>query len=72
MDAHRHQALTVDIEQGIVRIDSAKERRREIVARLASLGYPETGTAEGVRAATAKAKSFVSCAIGRMSGTDND
>lgn len=64
--------VSVDIEQGVVRIDSTEERRQEIVARLARLGYPETGTAEGIDAATAKAKSFVSCAIGRMSGTDND
>ena len=64
--------VSVDIEQGVVRIDSTEEQRQEIVARLASLGYPETGTAEGIEAATAKAKSFVSCAIGRMSGTDND
>jgi len=64
--------VSVDIEQGVVRIDASEARRQEIVAGLASLGYPETGTAEGIEAATAKAKSFVSCAIGRMRGTDND
>ncbi len=62
--------VSVDIEQGIVRVDTTGERRQEIVARLAKLGYPETGSAEGIEAASAKAKSFVSCAIGRMSGTD--
>ena len=64
--------VSVDIENGVVRIESSQEKREEIVARLVKLGYPETGTTAGVGAATAKAKSFVSCAIGRMGGTDND
>jgi copper chaperone len=64
--------VSVDIENGLVTIDSAVEQRPEIVARLAKLGYPESGTTDGFEKATAKAKSFVSCAIGRMSSTDND
>jgi copper chaperone len=31
------------------------------------MGYPESGSVEGMKAATAKAKSFVSCAIGKVS-----
>jgi len=34
---------------------------------LQELGYPERGTASGIGSAAAKAKSFVSCAIGRVS-----
>jgi hypothetical protein len=30
----------------------------------------ESGNAEGIAAAKAKAKSFVSCAVGRISGED--
>jgi copper chaperone len=30
------------------------------------MGYPEVGSVEGMKAAAAKAKSFVSCAIGRI------
>ena len=36
------------------------------VEKLRSMGYPETGTAQGLGAAVADAKSFVSCAIGRL------
>ena len=32
-----------------------------------TLGYPESGTAEGLKAAKARAKSFVSCAVGKIS-----
>jgi copper chaperone len=59
--------VSVDVENGIVTIDSADDQRSGIVARLAQLGYPESGSTEGLEKATAKAKSFVSCAIGRMS-----
>jgi len=56
----------VDIENGVVRISAADSTRDEIAQLLLTLGYPETGTAEGLKAAKAKAKSFVSCAVGRM------
>jgi len=56
----------VDIENGIVSISGDESSRDEATQLLLSLGYPETGTAEGLKAATAKAKSFVSCAVGRM------
>lgn len=35
--------------------------------KLAALGYPETGTAEGLGKVLGVAKSYVSCAIGKMS-----
>ena len=57
----------VDIENGIVKIDAADGLRETLAAILLKHGYPETGTAEGMAAAKAKAKSFVSCAVGRMS-----
>ena len=41
--------------------------RSQILAQLLKMGYPETGSVEGLKAAGAKAKSFVSCAVGRMS-----
>ena len=58
--------VEVDVDQGAVRIDGNPMRRPEAVAALAGMGYPETGSVEGVRAAAAKAKSFVSCAVGRI------
>lgn len=64
------QSVSVDIASGQVSIEGDEHHRAEIAARLLSLGYPESGTAEGIRAAAAKAKSFVSCAIGRIEKSD--
>jgi copper chaperone len=58
--------VTVDVEQGVVSIAAPPEQRNEIAARLRSLGYPEAGSVAGLQGAGAKARSFVSCAIGRM------
>ena len=62
----RVEAVEVDIEQGLVVIDSKDEARDDYSAALLKMGYPETGTAEGLAAAKAKAKSFVSCAVGKV------
>lgn len=62
--------VRVDIEQGVVSIEAAPEQRDEVAARLKSLGYPQAGTARGLQNATAKARSFVSCAVGRMSSDE--
>ncbi|MGF1642071.1 MAG: heavy-metal-associated domain-containing protein [Thiotrichales bacterium] len=65
----RIKAVDVDIEHGLVKLDASDEEpRHDAVARLYKMGYPQTGSVEGIAAAAAKAKSFVSCAIGRMSG----
>jgi len=58
--------IEVNIEQGIITIDVDDIRRDEVVKVLLDLGYPETGSVEGFDSAKAKAKSFVSCAIGKM------
>ena len=60
------QEVTVDVEKGTVTIDGDENHREAVTAMLLQLGYPESGTAEGIAAAKAKAKSFVSCAVGRM------
>jgi len=59
--------VSVDIEAGRVSVEAAEDSREQLVKTLLHSGYPEKGTAEGIKAAKAKAKSFVSCAIGRMS-----
>ena len=56
----------VDIENGVVTITGDESSKAEVAQLLLKLGYPEKGTAEGLKAATAKAKSFVSCAVGRI------
>ena len=59
--------VSVDIEAGRVSVNAADDSREQLVKTLLQSGYPEKGTAEGVKAAKAKAKSFVSCAIGKIS-----
>ena len=48
-------------------VEATEDLRAEAAAILAKIGYPEKGSVEGMRAAAAAAKSFVSCAIGRLS-----
>lgn len=52
--------LTLDV------IEDSQTVRDEICQVLLKMGYPEKGSVEGLKAAGAKAKSFVSCAIGKM------
>lgn len=57
----------VDIEAGKVTCEIASELLIEQVKQqLVKQGYPESGTLEGLGAMGAKAKSYVSCAIGKM------
>ena len=57
------QEVTVDVENSIVTIDSENADLVEIKEKLSKLGYPEVGDKNTV---LHKAKSFVSCAVGRM------
>lgn len=59
-------SVDVDIEAGKVTIEGNPGERQAIAQKLAQLGYPEVGSVEGMKAAAAKAKSFVSCTIGRI------
>ncbi len=60
----------LDPASGHLEVDAAAEQRSDIAARLKHLGYPEQGTVEGIAAMAASAKSFVSCAVGRIGGED--
>jgi copper chaperone len=59
--------VTVDIEKGDIQVQGDESARPAVTKRLLELGYPESGAVSGLGSAAAKAKSFVSCAIGRMS-----
>jgi copper chaperone len=59
-------SVSVDIETGRVTVTTDVDDRERLVAALLKNGYPEKGSAEGLQAAKAKAKSFVSCAIGKL------
>ena len=58
--------INVDIEQGTINIDLDDSKKNELIGVLLDLGYPETDSVHGFDSAKAKAKSFVSCAIGTM------
>ncbi|MFM2400026.1 MAG: hypothetical protein RL341_2183 [Pseudomonadota bacterium] len=60
-------AVQVDVEHGQVSFEAADTARAEAVHKLQQLGYPEAGSTHGIAAAAASAKSYVSCAIGKVS-----
>lgn len=67
------KTVEVDIETGTVvcATENANEEIEEQIAQqLLSMGYPPVGSVEGLQAAGAKAKSFVSCAVGKMNKDD--
>ena len=55
--------VEIDIEKSIVSITSEEGSLEEIKLKLSKLGYPEVGDKNTV---LHKAKSFVSCAVGRI------
>ena len=59
--------VEVDQESKTVKFSGEDSARAQVVEKLRSMGYPEKGILEGLSAGVANAKSFVSCAIGRMS-----
>lgn len=60
------EAVEVDIEGQAVTITSTQDIRADAVKTLFELGYPERGSVAGLTALQEKARSVVSCAIGRM------
>lgn len=63
---HVNEVL-IDVEKGSVTIDTEDSDSRDtLVTKLLELGYPEQDSVEGLSSVKAKAKSFVSCAIGRL------
>jgi copper chaperone len=64
--------VDVDVEQGEVHVEGNPEWRNQVALALAKMGYPEVGSVDGMKAAAAKAKSFVSCAIGRIDIASGD
>jgi copper chaperone len=63
---------SVDVERGCVIVVGDIARRAVVAERLQQLGYPEVGSVTGLTSAKAKAKSFVSCAVGRFSDSSPD
>ena len=60
--------VTIDVESSVVSIDSNESSALKLVKqKLSSMGYPEVGDSNTV---LHKAKSFVSCATGKMSSEE--
>lgn len=59
-------AVTVDRERQTVNVVADAALRSAVTDKLRAMGYPEKGSVSGLNAGLANAKSFVSCAIGRM------
>jgi copper chaperone len=59
--------IVIDRDQQLVKVTADESLREVIAAKLKSMGYPEYGSVSGLDAGLANAKSFVSCAIGRVS-----
>ena len=62
------ESAEVDVENGAVEVTAPESAADAIREKLAHMGYPEVGSVSGLRSAGARAKSFASCAVGRMSG----
>ena len=60
-------AVTVDREHQVVNVVADASLRSAVIDKLRAMGYPEKGSVSGLTAGLVNAKSFVSCAIGRMS-----
>lgn len=59
--------VVVDRDQQSIRFSGPAPLRAIVTEELRSMGYPEKGSVHGLNAGLANAKSFVSCAIGRVS-----
>ena len=58
--------VSVDHELQMVSLHAEPAMRQTILDKLQDMGYPEKGSVAGLAAGITNAKSFVSCAIGRM------
>lgn len=63
LDVKGVENVTVDVEKSIVTVTTTSPNFDEIKQKLTKLGYPETGSKNTV---LHKAKSYVSCAIGKI------
>jgi copper chaperone len=55
--------VEINLEEEKISLNANEDSRPQIVSKLHKLGYPEKGSNNIIE----KAKSYVSCAIGRMS-----
>ena len=58
--------VAVDVDRSSVAFEANDRAFEAASAKLDQLGYPVAGSASGLHAAVATAKSYVSCAVGRF------
>ncbi|SFV64661.1 Heavy metal transport/detoxification protein [hydrothermal vent metagenome] len=58
--------VEVNVDKGAVSFETDASNLNTVQDKLHSLGYPVIGSVEGLDKITTKAKSFVSCAIGKI------
>ena len=58
--------LVIDREKQLVSFSGEESIKQLVIDKLKSMGYPEKGSVSGLEAGITNAKSFVSCAIGRI------
>lgn len=66
MSDERIKEVKVDIEAQTITVNSEEDVKESAQALLFSLGYPVRGSVQGLESLKEKARSVVSCAIGRM------
>ncbi len=57
------ETVEIDVEKSLVSVNTTTDELTAVKEKLSKLGYPEVGDKNTVMH---KAKSFVSCAVGRM------
>ncbi|MGV6851025.1 MAG: heavy-metal-associated domain-containing protein [bacterium] len=70
MEDERITEVSVNIEAQTVTVGSEDDVREAAVAALLAMGYPEQGSVEGIASVKSKAKSVVSCAVGRIASSE--
>ena len=58
--------VEVNVANGVVTIHSDEDAGGAWLQALADMGYPKRGLSKGVDAVKARAKSFISCKVGRL------
>lgn len=59
--------VNVNVDEGEVLIDHAGTvNLQDVKHKLKQMGYPESGTTEGIEKLARNVKSYISCAIGRL------
>ena len=59
--------ISINREVQSISVRAPESLREVVVAKLKTMGYPLRGSVSGLEAGLTNAKSFVSCAIGRLS-----